>query len=110
MGDYHWLDFIIMGCTERMVIFDLRFRLEVGDDELVIMWEDVIGRCLQWDGVTRAVAPVRQEDEGRSGPSSLPREQDLAPKEEDKMQSHFRSTIGNLDNDVEHRAVKRVVD
>lgn len=32
------------------------------------------------------------------------------PKEEDEVQSHFRSTTSDLDSDMEHRAVKRVVD
>lgn len=44
MCNYHFdQPFIIIGYIGRAVIFDLRFCMEVGDDELVIMWDDVIG-------------------------------------------------------------------
>ena len=59
--------FAITGCTERTVIFDLRFRMEVGDEDPVVMRDDVIGRRLRWEGVLRAMAPEKQEDAGPGG-------------------------------------------
>ena len=35
---------IITGCTKHTVIFDLRFCTEAGDEEPVVMRDDVIGR------------------------------------------------------------------
>lgn len=50
--------FIISGCIERMVIFDLHFRIEVPDGDLVLLWDDVIGRRLCWNSVERAITPM----------------------------------------------------
>ena len=36
--------FTITGYTERTVIFDLRFRMEVGGEDPVVVRDDVIGR------------------------------------------------------------------
>ena len=36
--------FAIMGYTERTVIFDLHFCMEVGDEDPVVMRNNVIGR------------------------------------------------------------------
>lgn len=41
---------------ERIVIFDLRFWMEVRDEEPVVKRDDVIEQHVQWDGVARAVA------------------------------------------------------
>ena len=38
--------FITTGYTERTVIFDLRFRMEAGDDEPIVMWKGIIERHL----------------------------------------------------------------
>ena len=99
--------FVIMGCTERMVIFDLRFRMEANDEELVIMREDVIGRQLRWEGVARVMTPTKQEDEGPSSPS---REKGPASENEDAVLPSLESTIGDLDSDAECWVVKRRVD
>ena len=49
--------FVIGGCTERSVIFDLRFRMTVPDGDPVLLRDDVIGRRLRWEGVEEAIAP-----------------------------------------------------
>ena len=90
--------FIIMGCMERMVIFDLHFHMEAGDDELVVMRDDIIGRCLQWEGVVRAVALAKREDERNSGLLSLSWEKELAPKDEDAVPTSPKSTVGDRDS------------
>ena len=61
--------FIISGCTERIVIFELRFRMEMGGNEPVVMRDDVIGPRLRWDEVMRAMVPAKREDECPSLPS-----------------------------------------
>lgn len=38
--------FDITGYTEHMVIFDLCFRIEVKDEDLVVVKDEIIGRCL----------------------------------------------------------------
>ena len=88
--------FAITGCTERTVIFDLRFRMEVSDEDPVVMRDDVIGRRLRWEGVLRAMAPAKQEDAGPRGSSSP--SQDQKPTTEDE------------DSEEESRPVKRMVD
>ena len=99
--------FIISGCTERTVIFELRFRMEVGGNEPVVMRDDVIGPRLRWDEVLRAVVPANREDEG---PSLGIKEQELASEDEDAKQVPLGSTASDSCGDVERRTVKRVVD
>lgn len=57
-----WVDvpFIIVGCTERTVIFYLCFRIEVLDDKPVLLSGSFIGWQLQWDGVEEAIAARNQ--------------------------------------------------
>ena len=50
------IPFIIAGCTERTVLFDLCFRMHVPDDDPVLLCDDVIGWRLRWDGVEDAIA------------------------------------------------------
>ena len=67
--------FVIGGCTERTVIFDLRFRMTVPDGDPVLLRDDVIGRRLRWEGVEEAIAP-RERGGGRN---EAPREPPRAP-------------------------------
>ena len=67
--------FVIRGCTERTVIFDLRFRMTVPDGDPVLLRDDVIGRRLRWEGVEEAIAP-RERGAGRN---EAPREPPRAP-------------------------------
>ena len=67
--------FIIGGCTERTVIFDLRFRMTVPDGDPVLLRDDVISRRLQWEGVEEAIAP----QERGAGCNEAPREPPRAP-------------------------------
>ena len=96
-----------MGCTERTVIFDLRFHKEVGDEDPVIMGDDVIGRRLRWEGVTRAMALVNKEDGGRSSPS---RERGPASEDGDTILLSLRPTAGGFYDDTVCWAVKGKVD
>ena len=66
--------FVIGGCTERTVIFDLRFRMTVPDGDPVLLRDDVIGRRLRWEGVEEAIAP-RERGAGRN---EAPREPPMA--------------------------------
>ena len=59
--------FAITGCTECTVIFDLRFHMEVGNEDPVFMRDDVIGLRLQWEDVMRAMAAEKQEDASPGG-------------------------------------------
>ena len=102
--------FVITGCTERTVIFDLRFRMEVGDEDPVVIREDVIGRRPRWKGVTRAIAPVKQEDASLGGSSSPSRDQKPAPGNEEALPALFESTADDLDSEEESRPVKRMID
>ena len=102
--------FAITDCTERTVIFDLRFRVEVGDEDPVVMRDDVIGRRLRWEGVARAMAPAKQEDAGPGGPSSPSRDQKPATEDGDALPALFESTANELDSEEESRPVKRMVD
>ena len=43
--------FAITSCIERMVIFNLRFRIEVGDKDSVVIRDNIIGQHLRWNGV-----------------------------------------------------------
>ena len=67
------MPFIIAGCTERTVIFDLRFHMEVPDDDPVLLRNDVIGRRLRWDGVEDAIATRNQRAEDQEAKPHLPR-------------------------------------
>ena len=58
---------------ERTVIFDLRFRMEVPDDDPVLLLDDVIGWRLRWDGVEDAIAPRNQLVEDQEAEPHLPR-------------------------------------
>lgn len=95
---------------ERMVIFNLHFRMEAGDEELVVMWDDIIGPRLWWEDVTSAMALAKQEDEVCSGPWSLSWEIGPAYEDEDIVLPFPKSTAGDLDGDVECQAVKTKVD
>ena len=99
--------FIISGCTERTVIFELHFRMEVGGNEPVVMRDDVIGLRLRWDEVLRAMVLAKRDDEGPSFPS---REQELTSEDEDAKQVPLGSTVSDSGGEVERREVKRVVD
>ena len=64
---------VIGGCTERTVIFDLRFQMIVPDGDPVLLWDDIIGRRLRWEGVEEAIAP-RERGAGRNAaPQELAR-------------------------------------
>ena len=67
-------------------------------------------RRLRWDGVARAVASARREDDGCSGPSSPSREQGTASEDGDAQQAPLKSTASDLGGDEERQTVKRVVD
>ena len=99
--------FAITCCTERTVIFDLRFRMKVGDEDPVIMRDDIIGWRLHWEGVTRAMTPTKQEDEG---PSSPPREKEPASENEEATPPSLESSASNLEDDTGCWAVKRKID
>ena len=102
--------FAITRCTGRTVIFDLCLHMEVGDENPVVMRDDVIGRRLRWEGVLRAMALVKQEDAGPGGSSSLSRDQKPATKNEDALRALFEVTANDLDSEEESRSVKRMVD
>ena len=102
--------FAITGCTERTVIFDLRFRMEVGDEDPVVMRDDVIGRRLRWEGVLRAMAPEKQVDAGPGGSSSPSRDLKPTTEDGDAQQEPLKSTASDLGGDEERQTVKRVVD
>ena len=65
--------FVIAGCTERTVIFYLRFRMEVPDDDPVLLRDDAIGWQLRWDGVEDAIATKNQRAEDQEAEPHLPR-------------------------------------
>ena len=62
--------FVTGGCTERTVIFDLRFRMTVPDGDPLLLRDDVIGRRLRWEGVEEAIA----SRERGAGCNEAPRE------------------------------------
>ena len=74
------------------------------------MWDDIIGRCLRWEGVARAVAPAQRGDEESSGLSSPSREKEPTPKDKNVVPTSPKSMAADLGSDVECRAIKRVVD
>ena len=102
--------FIIRGCTECTVIFDLRFCMEAKEEEPVVMRDDIIGQRLQWEGVPRVVAPAKQEDEVRCGPSMLLWETGQVYKDEDRVPPSPKSMAGDLDGNAECWAVTRKVE
>ena len=102
--------FAMMGNTEGMVIFYLRSCMKVGDENPVIMRDDAIGQRLQWEGITRAMALVKQEDASLGGSLSPSQDQKLAPEDEDALLALFESTTYDLDSEEESRPVKRMVD
>ena len=65
--------FVIGGCTERTVIFDLRFRMTVPDGDPVLLRDDVIGRRLRWEGVEEAIALQERGAGCNEAPRELPR-------------------------------------
>ena len=65
--------FVVAGCTERTVIFDLRFRMNVPDGDPVLLRDDVIGRRLRWEGVEEAIAPQELGAGGNEAPREPPR-------------------------------------
>ena len=67
------MPFIIAGCTERTVIFDPHFRMEVPNDDPVLLRDDVIGWWLRWDSVEDAIATKNQRAEDQEAEPHLPR-------------------------------------
>ena len=49
------IPFIIVGCTNRSLIFDLRLRMDLPDRDLVFMTDLVVGRIRQWEGSDCAI-------------------------------------------------------
>ena len=92
--------FVIAGCTNRTVIFDLQFRVEVPQGDPVLGTDPVIGRILRLEGFKRTIAP-RQENR-----EVLRRKED-APEDEDEL-SNFEEEEDAGHNNA--RGVRRRVD
>ena len=89
--------FVIMGCMESTVIFGLRFYVEAGDEEPVVMRDGVIGRGLRWEVVARAMTPAKQEDGGPSSPSW---EKRPTSENEDAVLHSLESIASDLDGNA----------
>ena len=57
--------FIIAGCTDRSVIFNLYFWVGMREGDVVLMLDPIIGRMLQREGVECAIVPQRDVDQER---------------------------------------------
>lgn len=55
-----------------MVTFDLRFCMEVPNNDPVLLYNDMIGRRLRWDGVEDAIAAKSQRAEDQKAVPHLP--------------------------------------
>lgn len=90
--------FVIAACMEHTAIFDLCFRMEIPDDNLVRLRDEAVGRRLRWDGVEQAIAPPGRGGEDDRAPPSLWRglEHDEGG-EDDEALSHLES--GSADRD-----------
>ena len=50
------IPFIIAGCTNRSVIFDLQFQMELTDGDPIFMTNPAVGWMFQWEGVECTIA------------------------------------------------------
>ena len=103
--------FVIGGCTERTVIFDLRFRMTVPDGDPVLLRDDVIGRRLRWEGVEEAIAP-RERGAGRNeAPREPPRAQlHVAHRDEEEADPRDAPGTPGASATSPRRSEKRRVD
>ena len=67
------------------------YAREVGDNESVVMKNNVIGPRLWWDEVARVMTPAKQKDVSLGGPSSPSRDQKPAHEGEDALPALFES-------------------
>ena len=75
------------GARSGTAIFDLRFRMEVPDDDPVLLLDDVIGRRLRWDGVEDAIATRNQRAEDQEAEPHLPRWQNERLDDDEALSS-----------------------
>ena len=67
------------------------YAREVGDNEYVVMKNNVIGPRLRWDEVAGVMTPAKQKDVSLGGPSSPLQDQKAAHEGEDALPALFES-------------------
>ena len=88
---------IIAGCTDRSVIFELSFRMELPDGYPVLETDPVSGQILRQGVIERSISPRREVDQG---PEEVPREeaQGSEVQDEEEALSCFTQAVASAEH------------